>query len=271
MGRSSTANPRSSTAAIFESIKETLALFGYLLPYQPSPDAKRDFKLPLILCAVVTTDTISLIWGNLIIFCSTHLRFGPMEVATLLGIIGAGRGLFSILALPLIVKAVRRVVASRMRQELRETFVEEASTETRVVKREESVIRTDRLVASASLLCDCFGFIAMGIAASHLCANGIYDSVTFLLVASGALPAIQALCVDFFLAQNRQTDDPLIARDVFVGFISLLMSIMQTVGPLINNAIYQWSIDHSVPYLVFLWTATVSFTTLSFVTLADFF
>lgn len=95
--------------------------------------------------------------------------------------------------------------------------------------------------------------------------------MTFLLVASGALPAIQALCVDFFLAQNRQTDDPLIARDVFVGFISLLMSIMQTVGPLINNAIYQWSIDHSVPYLVFLWTATVSFTTLSFVTLADFF
>lgn len=91
---------------------------------------------------------------------------------------------------------------------------------------------------------------------------------TFLLVASGALPAIQALCVDFFLAQNRPTDDPVAARDAFVSFVSLLLSIMMTVGPLINNAIYQWSIDHSVSFLVFLWTATLSLITLMFVTLA---
>lgn len=94
---------------------------------------------------------------------------------------------------------------------------------------------------------------------------------TFLLLASGALPAIQALCVDFFLAQNRPTDDPVAARDALVGFISLLLNVMTTVGPLVNNFLYQWSIDHSVPYLVFLWTATLSFITMLFVTLAGLF
>ncbi|TKY90608.1 hypothetical protein EX895_000606 [Sporisorium graminicola] len=264
----STTERRSSTKAVWETTKETLSLFSYLVPYKPSPDAKRDFKLPLMLCAVITCDTITTVWGNLIVFCSTHLRFGPKEVATLLGIVGAGRGLFSAVALPFVVKAVRRIVASKMRQELRESSVEEVSTETRHIKREESVIRTDKLVASGSLVCDSLGFLAMSIAASHLSANGIYGSATFLLVASGALPAIQALCVDFFLAQNRPTDDPVAARDAFVSFVSLLLSIMMTVGPLINNAIYQWSIDHSVSFLVFLWTATLSLITLMFVTLA---
>ncbi|SJX60432.1 uncharacterized protein SRS1_11736 [Sporisorium reilianum f. sp. reilianum] len=266
--RSSTSEPRSWAAAIWETVKDTLGLFGYLIPYKASPDAKRDHKLPLMLCAAITGDTITMVWGNLIVFCSTHLRFGPKEVATLLGVIGAGRSLFSILALPFIVKAVRRVVASRMRQELRETSIEQVSTETRLVKREESVVRTDRLIASGSLVWDMMGFIAMSVAAARLSGTGIYASCTFLLAASGALPAIQALCVDFFLAQNRPTDDPVAARDAFVSFVSLLLSVMTTVGPLINNALYQWSIDHSVSYLVFLWTASLSFTTLVFVTLA---
>ena len=173
---SSTAEPRSSTAAIWQTIKETLSLFGYLVPYKSPSNNRTDFKLPLILLAVLSSDTITLIWSNLVVFCSTHLNFGPKEVTTLLGIIGASKGLFAILVLPHIVKAVRRVVARKMRQELNVASLGDVSTETRSVKREESVIRTDLIVAAGSLLCDALGFIAMGIAAAHLSAEGIYGS-----------------------------------------------------------------------------------------------
>lgn len=73
---------------------------------------------------------------------------------------------------------------------------------------------------------------------------------------------MQALCVDFFLAQNRPTDDPVAARDAFIGFLNLLATVMQTTGPLINNVIYRWSIDHAVPAAIFLWTACSSLVSL---------
>lgn len=167
---------RSSTGSVLQSVKEMFGLFGYLLPYQPHEGAKRDFKLPLMLCAVVFGDTITMVWSNLVVFCSTHLHFGPQETTTLLGILGATKGLFSLFALPWIVKAVRRMVKKRMTEEIMAVSTEELSQETRVVKREESVILTDRLVATAALGCDFLGFTAMGIAASHLSSKGIYGS-----------------------------------------------------------------------------------------------
>lgn len=88
---------------------------------------------------------------------------------------------------------------------------------------------------------------------------------------TGAIPSIQALCVDFFHAQNRPTDDPVAARDALVGFLNLLQTVMTTVGPLINNAIYQRSIDHGLPALVFFWTSCLSLLSLSFVNSISFF
>lgn len=160
-----------------ESVKGTLSLFGYLLPYRSSPEAKKDYKLPLILCAIITCDTITMIWSNLVVFCSTHLHFGPKEVSTLLGVLGASKGLFSMFCLPPLVKMVHRIVKRRMRQEAMAASVESLpNATTRLVKREESVITTDRIVATGSLMCDCLGFIAMGVAASHLSVAGIYGS-----------------------------------------------------------------------------------------------
>ena len=52
--------------------------------------------------------------------------------------------------------------------------------------------------------------------------------------------------------------------------MSILASVMTTVGPLINNAIYSWSIDHHIPSLVFFWTAAVSLLSIMFVSLAGF-
>lgn len=46
---------------------------------------------------------------------------------------------------------------------------------------------------------------------------------------------------------------------------------MQTTGPLINNAVYQWSIDHAFPALIFLWTAFMSFISVLFVNSVGFF
>jgi len=167
---------RSPLSTALHVFKDSFGMFGYLLPYQPHPGAKTDYKLPLMLIAVVFCDTITVVWSSLIVFCSTHLRFGPQEVTTLLGLLGATKGLYSLFALPQIVKVVRRVVKRRMREELSEVSIEELTSEARIAKREESVIYTDRLIAMASLTCDFLGFIAMGIAASRLSAAGIYGS-----------------------------------------------------------------------------------------------
>lgn len=171
----STTKPQSSSQAILQTVKETLGLFSYLVPYRTSPEAKSDYKLPLILCAVIFSDTITLAWGPLVIFCSTHLHWHPKSVSTLLGLLSS-KGIFSMFCLPYIVKAVHRIVKRRMRQEVLDASVEELSAETRLVKREQSVIKTDSIIAVASLVADCTGFIAMGIAATHLSTAGIYAS-----------------------------------------------------------------------------------------------
>ncbi|KAJ1044550.1 hypothetical protein NDA10_005400 [Ustilago hordei] len=269
---SSSDPPSSTSSGIAQSLKEMLGLFGYLIPYQPHPGSKRDYKLPLMLCGLVFCDTISMVWSNLVVFCSTHLHFGPQEVTILLGVIGATKGLYALFALPLIVTFVRKTVKKKIHEELTASAsIEYLSTETRLAKREESVILTDKIVALGSLACDCAGFIAMGVAASHLSAAGIYGSAFFLLFGSGAVPSIQALNVDFFLAQDRPTEDPVAARDAFMGFLSLLRTLLQTFGPLINNVIYGWSVDHAMPALVFFWTSFMSFSSLMFVTSVGFF
>ncbi|UTT94828.1 hypothetical protein NDA17_000267 [Ustilago hordei] len=269
---SSSDPPSSTSSGIAQSLKEMLGLFGYLIPYQPHPGSKRDYKLPLMLCGLVFCDTISTVWSNLVVFCSTHLHFGPQEVTILLGVIGATKGLYALFALPLIVTFVRKTVKKKIHEELTASAsIEYLSTETRLAKREESVILTDKIVALGSLACDCAGFIAMGVAASHLSAAGIYGSAFFLLFGSGAVPSIQALNVDFFLAQDRPTEDPVAARDAFMGFLSLLRTLLQTFGPLINNVIYGWSVDHAMPALVFFWTSFMSFSSLMFVTSVGFF
>ncbi|KAJ1031693.1 hypothetical protein NDA13_002083 [Ustilago tritici] len=238
--------PSSTSSGIAQSLKEMLGLFGYLIPYQPHPGSKRDYKLPLMLCG--------------------------LEVTILLGVIGATKGLYALFALPLIVTFVRKTVKKKIREELTASAsIEDLSTETRLAKREESVILTDKIVALGSLACDCAGFIAMGVAASHLSAAGNYGSAFFLLSGSGAVPSIQALNVDFFLAQDRPTEDPVAARDAFIGFLSLLRTLLQTFGPLINNVIYGWSVDHAMPALVFFWTSFMSFSSLMFVTSVGFF
>ncbi|SAM69813.1 uncharacterized protein UBRO_00587 [Ustilago bromivora] len=258
---SSSDPPSSTSSGIAQSLKEMLGLFGYLIPYQPHPGSKRDYKLPLMLCGLVFCDTISMVWSNLVVFCSTHLHFGPQEVTILLGVIGATKGLYALFALPLIVTFVRKTVKKKIREELTASAsIEDLSTETRLAKREESVILTDKIVALGSLVCDCAGFIAMGVAASHLSAAGIYG-----------IPSIQALNVDFFLAKDRPTEDPVAARDAFMGFLSLLQTLLQTFGPLINNVIYGWSVDHAMPALVFFWTSFMSFSSLMFVTSVGFF
>ncbi|SPO20973.1 uncharacterized protein UTRI_00450 [Ustilago trichophora] len=263
--------PRSPIAATLYNIKETLGMFGYLLPYQSQPGAKRDYKLPLMLCAVIFSDNITMIWANLVIFCSTHLRFGPQQVTTLLGVLGATKGLFALFALPWIVQVVRRTVKRRMREVMITASIEDLTSEDRVAKREESAIYTDRLIAMSSLACDVLGFIAMGVAASHLSTAGIYGSLFLLMFAAGAVPSIQALSVDLFLAQDRPTDDPVAARDAFLGFLNLLATLLQTFGPLVNNSIYRWSIDHAVPALVFFWTSCSSFGALTFVASSSLF
>ncbi|KAJ1602853.1 hypothetical protein NDA14_001460 [Ustilago hordei] len=269
---SSSDPPSSTSSGIAQSLEEMLGLFGYLIPYQPHPGSKRDYKLPLMLCGLVFCDTISMVWSNLVVFCSTHLHFGPQEVTILLGVIGATKGLYALFALPLIVTFVRKTVKKKIHEELTASAsIEYLSTETRLAKREESVILTDKIVALGSLACDCAGFIAMGVAASHLSAAGIYGSAFFLLFGSGAVPSIQALNVDFFLAQDRPTEDPVAARDAFMGFLSLLRTLLQTFGPLINNVIYGWSVDHAMPALVFFWTSFMSFSSLMFVTSVGFF
>lgn len=90
------------------------------------------------------------------------------------------------------------------------------------------------------------------------------------MFAAGAVPSIQALSVDLFLAQDRPTDD-IAARDAFLGFLNLLATLLQTFGPLINNSIYRWSIDHAVPALVFFWTSCSSFGALTFVASSSLF
>lgn len=167
---------RSVLSAALHLFKDSFGLFGYLLPYKSHPEAKTDYKLPLMLIAVIFCDTITVIWSNLVVFCSTHLRFGPQEVTTLLGVLGATKGLYTLFALPQIVKTVRRVVKRRVREDLLQASVEDLTSDFRIAKREESVIYTDRLIAMASLTCDFIGFITMGIAASHLSAAGIYGS-----------------------------------------------------------------------------------------------
>ncbi|GAC95513.1 multidrug transporter [Pseudozyma hubeiensis SY62] len=261
--------PRSSPQNFLQTTKETLGLFSYLLPYRTSPGARMDYKLTLILCATIFSDTITLVWGNLLVFCSTHLRWGPKNVSTFMGLLSL-KGVFAMFCLPYIVKAVHRIVKRRMREEVLAANVEELSAETQLVKRERSVIKTDSIIAIGSLVADCSCFIMMGIAATRLSSGGIYASTFFLLLASGAIPAIQALSVDFFLAQNRPTTDSVAARDTFVGFMNILFSIMATFGPLINNTIYTWSVDNNIPSLVFFWTASVSFISLIFVSLAGF-
>lgn len=260
----------SPQTSVLQVGKDLLGLFGYLLPYRPHPGAKRDFKLPLTLLAVIFGDNITLVWSNLVVFCSTHLHFGPKETTTLLGILGATKGLYSLIALPWVVTVVRSIVKRRMREELLAVAVEELTTEARIHKREESVIFTDRIIAMVALAFDVAGFIAMGIAASHLSASGIYGSVFFLMFAAGVIPAIQALCVDYFQAQNRPTDDPVAARDALVGFLNFLQTLMTTVGPLINNAIYRWSIDHALPALVFFWTSCLSLLAFVFIASLNF-
>lgn len=171
----SLSKPRCVSHAVLQILKETLGLLSYLVPYRPSPEAKRDYNLTLILCAVIFSDTITLVWGNLVVFCSTHLHFGPKEVTTLLGLL-ASKGLFSLFCLPFIVKAVHRIVKTRLRQELLAASVDDFAIEMQIVKREESVVKTDTIIAIGSLGADCVGFVAMGIAASHLSPSGIYAS-----------------------------------------------------------------------------------------------
>lgn len=172
---SSIDKPKSPSQPILQIVKETFNLFSYLVPYRASPEAKPDYKLPLILCAVIFSDTITLVWGTLVIFCSTHLHWGPKSVSTLLGVLSS-KGIFSMFCLPYIVKAVHRIVKRRMREEVLAAPVEELSAESRLVKREQSVIKTDSIIAVGSLVADCTGFIAMGIAATHLSTAGIYAS-----------------------------------------------------------------------------------------------
>lgn len=50
-----------------------------------------------------------------------------------------------------------------------------------------------------------------------------------------------------------------------MGFLSLVQTALLTFGPLINNAIYRWSIDNGVPSLVFFWTSLQSILSLCFV------
>nr|CDI51329.1 hypothetical protein BN887_03375 [Melanopsichium pennsylvanicum 4] len=88
--------PRPPVAAVRQSLKGVVALFGYLLPYQSYPGTKKDYKLPLMLGVIIFADTLSMICGNLIVFCSTHLLFGPQQVTTLIGILGATKGLFGL-------------------------------------------------------------------------------------------------------------------------------------------------------------------------------
>lgn len=92
-----------------------------------------------------------------------------------------------------------------------------------------------------------------------------------LMFASGAVPAIQALSVDLFEAQNRPTDDPIAARDAFLGFLNILQTVLIIGSPLINNAIYRWSIDHGLPALVFFWTAFTCFCGVMFIASAVLF
>jgi len=91
------------------------------------------------------------------------------------------------------------------------------------------------------------------------------------MFASGAIPSVSALSLDLFQAQDRPTDDPVAARDAFLGFLNLLVTVLLTVGPLLNNAIYTWSVDHAVPALVFFWTSCSSLISLVFVALVGLF
>lgn len=91
------------------------------------------------------------------------------------------------------------------------------------------------------------------------------------MLASGAIPSVSALSLDLFLAQDRPTDDPVAARDAFLAFLNLLGTVMLTVGPLLNNVIYTWSIDHAMPALIFFWTSCSSLISLVFVALVGLF
>ena len=88
------------------------------------------------------------------------------------------------------------------------------------------------------------------------------------MFATGALPLIQALSIDLFLAQDRPTNDPVAARDAFMGFLNLVQTILLSLGPLLNNAIYRWSIDQALPATVFFWTSIQSLLSLAFVAAA---
>lgn len=50
---------KSSLSTAWQDLKNTLGMFGYFLPYEPAPGARKDYKLPLILGAVIFSDAIS--------------------------------------------------------------------------------------------------------------------------------------------------------------------------------------------------------------------
>lgn len=235
---------------------DTVGLFSYVLPYKSSPDAKWDYKLSVMLIALLFGDTLMLAWSNLVVFASSHLDFGPEDVAVLLGALGASKGLFNLFGLPLVVKHIRKVVRRRIRNEMAEGEV------SNVDRRERYIVETDKIVAMLSLGVDVVGWMCMGLAAKHLSVAGIGGGLGVLLFATGALPSIQALAVDLFQAQNRPSRDPIAARDAFITLFAVFQNVTSTVGPFVNNAIYTWSIDHNMSFLLFFSTSSASLVSL---------
>lgn len=228
---------------------DTMSLFGYLLPYRSSSDGKWDYKLSVMLIALLFGDTLTVAWSNLIVFASSHLDFGPEDVAIFLGALGGSKGLYNLFGLPLVVKHIRKIVKGRIRDEI-------LAGETPVInKRERYVVETDRIVAMVSLAFDVLGWLCMGLAAKQLSVLSIYGSLAVLLFATGAIPSIQALALDLFQAQNRPTLDPVAERDAFITLFVVFVNVTSTIGPVINNAIYNWSIDHNMNFLLFFTVA----------------
>ncbi|PWZ00741.1 hypothetical protein BCV70DRAFT_175149 [Testicularia cyperi] len=264
------AQPSGTHRSPFVRALGSLSVLGYFLPYRPNDGGKADYKLCVMLVALLFGDTITLAWSNLMVFAVSHLGFGAEDVAVFLGSLGSTKGIFSLLVLPGLVLWIRGRVKARIRDELAHDCDAgpggsidsdengQVPITTLVQQRERYVVITDKIVAVFSLAADFLGWICVGLAVSAASTPGIYASLGVLVFSTGSISSIQALSVDLFLAQNRPSPDLGRERDSFVGLFTLIQNLTSMVGPFVNSAIYRWSIQRGLPALVFFWTAASS-------------
>ena len=249
-------------------LRSSLSAFAILRPTRSETTGQRDWRLARLMAVLILGLQIGLSTNTLVIYLQSRMDFRVRQLNAVLGGIGTLRGIFLFGLVPYLVLHVRRFYAikgqgqdqgqaesaSEQDEVEQDEEQEDETTEGGTPKQRESAhVKTDKAIACTSLVLEAVSWLVIMLGGLAISVPLLLVGLVLFVLSGACLPSVQALAIDVLFSQ--QTSHTL---EEFLSLVNGLSNILGTLGPVVNNVVYDVSIDVGFPEAIFLLSALYS-------------